>query len=138
MTPPPSERARTAGRLAALGLAARTAWRAIRNRPGARELPPPAPESDIDPSERKVPSNRRAETVVAVLLLLAGVCGFGFTAIYAAADANTQLLGLTLGGALALLAAACIVAGKLVVPQETSVEERDTLLKEDEAEEIAD
>ncbi len=129
---------RTVGRLAAFALAVRTGWRVLRNRPGARELPPPAPESEIDPSQREVPANRRAETLVAVLLLLAGACGFGFTAIYAAAGANTQLLGLTLGSALALLAVASIVAGKLVVPQEVQVEERDTLLKEDEAEEVAD
>ncbi len=139
MTPPDSpEPGRTVGRMAALALAVRTAWRVARNRPGARELPPPSPESDIDPSEREVPSNRRAETLVAVLLLLAGVCGFGFTAIYAAADANTQLLGITLGVALALLAAASIIAGKLVVPQEIHVEERDTLLQEEEAQEVAD
>ena len=42
------------------------------------------------------------------------------------------------GGALAFLAAACIVAGKLVVPQETHVEERDPLLEEEEAEEVVE
>ena len=50
--------------------------------------------------------------------------GFGFTVVYVALDANTQLLGIAIGGALCLLAAAAIVAGKLVVPQETAVEQR--------------
>ena len=44
---------------------------------------------------------------------------------------NTQLLGVAIGGALALLAAAAIIAGKLVVPQETRVEERGKLLDEE-------
>src|SRR5689334_7907895 len=100
MTPPDApEPGRTAGRLAALLLVIRTAWRAARNR--ERVPPPPSPESEIDPSQRTVPSNRRAETLVAVLLLLAAACGFGFTAIYAAAGNNTQLLGLAMGLTLA-------------------------------------
>jgi ubiquinol-cytochrome c reductase iron-sulfur subunit len=113
--------------------------RAIRGRHSRPPTPPPAaPESEVDPSKRDVPSNRRAETLVAWLLLAAAVCGFGFTAIYVAADADTQLLGLALGGALVLLAAACIVAGKLVVPQETSVEERGKLLDEEQTEEVVE
>ncbi len=75
---------------------------------------------------------------MAVLLLGAAVFGFGFTAVYVADTRNTQLLGIAIGGALALLAAAAIVAGKLVVPQEISVEERDKLLDEEETEEIVD
>jgi len=51
---------------------------------------------------------------------------------------NTQLLGLAVGGMLALLAAAAIIAGKLVVPQEQSVEQRDPLLVEEQAEEIVE
>jgi ubiquinol-cytochrome c reductase iron-sulfur subunit len=139
VTPPePPEPGRAAGRIAAFALVCRAAWRAMRNR---ERIPPGVggpeyDESDIDPSERKVPSNRRAETLVAILLLLAAACGFGFTAIYAAASANTQLLGLAMALTLGLLAAAAIVAGKFVVPQETHVEERDTLLKEEETEEM--
>jgi ubiquinol-cytochrome c reductase iron-sulfur subunit len=137
VSPPDSpEPGRAAGRLAALALVVRTAWRAARNREPVPSPPPPPRESDIDPSERSVPSNRRAETLVAVLLLLAGSCGFGFTAIYAAAGNNTQLLGLAMGLTLALLAAAAIVAGKLVVPQETHVEERGPLLEEAQTEEV--
>ena len=53
-------------------------------------------------------------------------------------ETNTQLLGVAIGGALALLAAAAIVAGKLVVPQETAVEERGPLLVEEQAEEVVE
>ena len=111
---------------------------AIRSAVG-REPPRAAePEDDVDPSERTLPANRRVETLVAVLLLLGAVCGFAFTAIYIVLQTNTQLLGLAIGAMLALLAAACIVAGKFVVPQETHVEERDALLKEEEAEQVVE
>lgn len=104
---------------------------------GRHAAPAPLPPSpEVDPSERKVPANRRAETLVAVLLVGAAVFGFGFTAVYATVGTNTQLLGLTLGGALALLAAAAIVAGKMVVPRETHVEERGVLLEETQAHEV--
>ena len=115
-------------------LAARTAWRAAAH----REAAPMPPESDVDPSELRIPANRRAETLVAVLLLLAGAIAVGFTAVYVVAGTNAQLLGLTLGGALALLAAALILAGKFVVPQETAVEERGPLLVEAQAEEVVE
>jgi ubiquinol-cytochrome c reductase iron-sulfur subunit len=130
---PPAKRF---GRIVALAAAARAFWRAAAH----REAPPPPPESheDEDPSERTVPSNRRAETLVAVLLLLAAGFAFAFTAIYIILQTNTQLLGLAMGGALALLAAAAIVAGKLVVPQEIHVEERDALLEEEETEEVVE
>ena len=103
-------------------ITARTLWRTLtgRERPAA----PSPPEAFPDPSQRSIPSNRRAETLVAALLLMAALLGFGFTAVYVLAGTNTQLLGLAIGGALALLAAAAIVAGKFVVPQETSVEPR--------------
>jgi ubiquinol-cytochrome c reductase iron-sulfur subunit len=107
---------------------------ALRGRP-RRGSEAQAPD---DPSERTTPSTRRVETLVAVLLLFAAVFAFGFTAVYAADGGDTQLLGLTLGGALALLSAACVIAGKAVVPQETAVEERPLLLKEAEAEEVVD
>ncbi len=115
-------------------VALRAAARAIRRR--APEPPPPARESALDPSERTVPSNRRAETLVAVLLLLAAVFAFAFTVLYIVLSGNTQLLGVALGGALCLLAAAAIIAGKFVVPQETHVEERDPLLDEEQTEEV--
>jgi ubiquinol-cytochrome c reductase iron-sulfur subunit len=97
------------------------------------------PESEYDPSHRTVPSNRRAELVVAGLLVAAAVCGFGFLAVYVAGPANyTQWLGLAMGLLLACLSAACIVAGKLVVPQEISVEERDPLLEDEVVEEVVE
>jgi ubiquinol-cytochrome c reductase iron-sulfur subunit len=94
--------------------------------------------SDGDPSRRDVPANPRAETLVAGLLLLAAVLGFGFTAVYAFAGHNNQLLGIALGGMFALLAAAAIIAGKGVVVQETSVEDRGTLLHEQAPAEITE
>ena len=62
-----------------------------RGRPG---VAPPTP--DVDPSERTVPANRRAETLVAALLLVAAAFGFGFTAVYIL-HGNTQLLGIAIG-----------------------------------------
>jgi ubiquinol-cytochrome c reductase iron-sulfur subunit len=137
MSPPPLGRS---GRLRVLSAAAGRllALRALREALRARTPPPPPPEGTEDPSEREVPANRRAETLVALLLVLAALCGFGFTAAYVAAWHHNWLLGLTLGGCLALLAVALALAGKLVVPQETSVEERGLLLKEAEVEEVAD
>jgi ubiquinol-cytochrome c reductase iron-sulfur subunit len=127
--------------------AALAAWRARRSRgapglaPGtvaARAAQEAPPKGAVDPSERTVPSSRRAETFVAALLVLAAVLAFGFTAVYAALRTNTQLLGISLGGALLSLAAAAIVAGKFVVPQETSVEERDRLLDDEQVDEVAE
>lgn len=115
------------------------ALRTARRARGDREPPaPPPPEADADPSQRVVPSNRRAESVVAILLLVAAIFGFGFTAVYVTEETNTQLLGIAIGVALGMLAAAAIVAGKFVVPQETAVEERGPLLVEEQAEEVAE
>ena len=69
------------------------------------------PESEYDPSERTVPANPTAERIVAGLLLVAAICGFGFTVT---------------------------VAGKLVVPQATSVEERGLLLEEEVVDEVVE
>jgi ubiquinol-cytochrome c reductase iron-sulfur subunit len=115
-------------------IAVRTALRAARR--GTPKPPPPAPESEIDPRRRVVPSNRRAETLVAGLVLVAAVFALAFTVIYIVSSGDTQLLGLAMGGALCLLAAACIVAGKFVVPQETHVEERGRLLDEEQTQEV--
>jgi ubiquinol-cytochrome c reductase iron-sulfur subunit len=124
-----------AGRLLGLAVALRAAWRTLRG----VDHPSEAPErNDVDPTERTVPANRRAETVVAALLLLAALLALTFVLFYIVLSYNTQLLGLAFGGALLMLAAATIVAGKLVVPQETSVEERDVLLDEPAAEELVE
>jgi ubiquinol-cytochrome c reductase iron-sulfur subunit len=129
----PTPAKRFARVIAAL-VALRAATRAARG--GKSHPPPPAPESDTDPSERTVPANRRAETLVAALLLLAALFAFAFTVLYIVLSGDTQLLGLAFGGALCLLAAAAIIAGKFVVPQETAVEARDPLLDEEQTEEV--
>jgi ubiquinol-cytochrome c reductase iron-sulfur subunit len=137
-TEPPKPAARVGTALGAL-VALRTALRAVRRRRSPEHLPPMPPESQEDPNERTVPHSPAAELLVAVLLVLAGLFGFGFTAVYVIfRGMNTQLLGICIGVALALLAAACIVAGKFVVPQETLVEERDPLLEEDKVDEIVE
>ena len=84
---------------------------------------------------RELQPSRRAETVVIALLLGAAACALAFVVLYAV-DANTQLLGLSLGLSTALLAAAAIVAGKRVVVQETAVEERPELVRPEEETEV--
>ncbi len=128
------------GKAAGLVVALRTAWRAALTRgPEARALPPMPPESEHDPSHREVPANPTAELVVALLLVLAALCGFGFVAIYVVAPANeTQWLGLDIGLLFTCLSAACIVAGKMVVPQETKVEERGLRLEEEVVKEVVE
>jgi ubiquinol-cytochrome c reductase iron-sulfur subunit len=123
-------------------LAMLAVWRLLRRHPRPGE-PEPREVQEIreqleDVSERTVPRNAAAERLVAALLALAAVFGFGFTAVYVLAGHNTQLLGLAMGGMFALIAAAAIIAGKLVVPQETSEEEREPLLEEGQPEEIVE
>jgi ubiquinol-cytochrome c reductase iron-sulfur subunit len=110
--------------------------RALRDALRRRRLARAARRPQAPAPGRRVPGNRRAETLVAVLLLAAGLFAVGFTVAYASVGSNTQLLGIALGGALALLAAALIIAGKALVSQEKSVEHRDVLLREDEVEEV--
>jgi ubiquinol-cytochrome c reductase iron-sulfur subunit len=69
---------------------------------------------------------RWAELAVAWALLLAAAAAAGFIAVYAF-HADTQWLGLLLGGAFALLAAGSIVTGKALVPQEKKEQERESL-----------
>src|SRR5579884_3967685 len=123
-------------------LAMLAVWRLLRRHPRPGE-PEPQEVQEIreqleDVSERTVPRNAGAERLVAALLVLAAVFGFGFTAVYVLAGHNTQLLGLAMGGMFALIAAAAIIAGKLVVPQETSEEEREPLLEEGQPEELVE
>ena len=128
-------------RLVALLLAARAAWRALRHAETHPQEPPHLPDEfrpQDDPSERVVPANRRYENLVAALLVLAAGCAGAFIAVYIVLQTQTQLLGLAMGLALLFLAVALIVAGKLVVPQETAVEKRDQLLRQDEAEEMVE
>jgi ubiquinol-cytochrome c reductase iron-sulfur subunit len=94
------------------------------------------PRLPPDPSRREAHASRRAEDIVIALLLAVPICAGAFAVLYVADD-DTQLLGLALGLGLLLLAAAAIVAGKRVVPQETAVEERPELERPAEGEEIA-
>ncbi|MEA2209182.1 MAG: QcrA subunit N-terminal region, partial [Solirubrobacteraceae bacterium] len=136
------EKRRRLSRLAAL-LAPLVAAKAVLEALRRRHAAPPAPTreepvAEANVREREVPANRRAETLVAVLLVLAALLAFGFTAVYVTDGTNAQLLGGALGGALALLAVACVIAGKSIVPQETAVEQRDVLYQQEEAEQVVD
>lgn len=93
------------------------------------------PEDQTDPAQRnrrRLPSDLTAELVLAGLLLAAGLFGFAFILLYAFDD-NNQLLGLSLGLALACASAGLILAGKRVTPQEQLVEERPELVHDREA-----
>jgi ubiquinol-cytochrome c reductase iron-sulfur subunit len=86
-------------------------------------------------AERRVGADPRAELAVAVLLVLGGLAAGAF-AVLIAVHPQTQLLGATLGGALACLAAAAVLASKRVVVRETAIEDRhreDTARPEDDA-----
>ncbi|HYY75159.1 MAG TPA: Rieske 2Fe-2S domain-containing protein [Gaiellaceae bacterium] len=85
---------------------------------------PPAEVARILPLHR---AGDRAELAVASLLLLAAAGGAGFVAVYLL-GADTQLLGLSLGLALAFLAAALVLGSRALVPQVEEVEERGELV----------
>jgi ubiquinol-cytochrome c reductase iron-sulfur subunit len=137
MTPDDPKPARRLASLVAVLAALRLWRRADRHKTRAVEADSRRVDAaEVDPSRRTVPGNRRAETLVATLLLIAAVFGFAFTGVYIL-HGNTQLLGIAIGCMLASLAAACIVAGKFVVPQETHTEPRGPLLVEEQAEEVA-
>ena len=103
------KRSRRAGSLIGLLVAARALREALR-RP--RSLPAPPPQSDEDPRRRDVPANPRVETAVALLLLGAAVFALGFTAAVHRRRAQPAAARHRIGGALAQLSAAAIIAGK--------------------------
>lgn len=76
--------------------------------------------------ERIVPEgepDRRAETVAILLLLASALCALGFVAVYIVEPGHeTQWMGLTIGLALALAAAALIVIGQRLVVEEDEEE----------------
>ncbi len=88
-----------------------------------------------DPSERHTGAPAWAERLVALLLLLVPMAALAFVALFAL-DPNTRLLGLALGAALALLAAALVLAGRRLVPQETKVERRPRLADPETAQQV--
>jgi ubiquinol-cytochrome c reductase iron-sulfur subunit len=71
----------------------------------------------------------RGELIVVGALLAAGAFSVAFVLLYAF-DANTQLLAVSLGLAVAALAVAGVVAGKWVVDQRKGVEARPRLVDE--------
>ena len=81
-----------------------------------RQLPPG--ESALPSAPPRSPGG---ELLVAALLVLAAGAASTFVVVYAL-SADTQLLGLALGGALALVAAAFFVVAKRLVPQEETDE----------------
>lgn len=92
-------------------------------------------QPEVDPSERRTGAPAWAERLVAGLLFVVPVAALAFVALFVL-DPNTQLLGLTLGVALALLACALVLAGRWLVPQETKVEQRPRLADPDAAREV--
>jgi hypothetical protein len=92
---------------------------------GAAPPAPPLPP-DVDPRVRHVAADPRAETIVAALLLACALCAVAFVALYVVDD-DTQLLGLSGGLTLALLAAALLLAGRRLVPQVREVQTRPAL-----------
>jgi ubiquinol-cytochrome c reductase iron-sulfur subunit len=81
--------------------------------------------------DREPPKDPRAELLVAALLGGAAVLAVAFAVLLIADRHDTQLLGLTLGGAFALAAAALVVTAKLVLPRERAIEERPELAHPD-------
>jgi ubiquinol-cytochrome c reductase iron-sulfur subunit len=116
-------------------------WRSNRrHKPQAQPAGDTALSQDVDPSSRHVGADSAAELIVSGLFLVSMVCGFAF-AVLLILDHNTQLLGLTMGGALVSAGVALALASRRVVPQETAVEERipferDTSASDESAEEI--
>jgi ubiquinol-cytochrome c reductase iron-sulfur subunit len=101
-----------------------------------RRRGPDSPDSPAaDPRHRDARSRPSAELGVSAALIAAGAWGLAFAVLFVV-DPDTQLLGLALGGAFALLAVAAILAAKRVVPQETIVEERPKLVDEAEEEQV--
>jgi ubiquinol-cytochrome c reductase iron-sulfur subunit len=86
-----------------------------------RTRPRPRPE-DADRIVRPGEPSPNAELVAIALFGLASVAALGFVVVYAL-EANTQLLGLTLGLALCLVAAALVVISKKLVVSEDLVDE---------------
>jgi ubiquinol-cytochrome c reductase iron-sulfur subunit len=83
-----------------------------------------AAEEAADPRRYEAGAPPWAELLTAALLVAAGALLAAF-AVLLAVDADPQVLGGALGLGLTVLAAALILAGKRVVPQETAVEPRE-------------
>ena len=86
--------------------------------PDPEPAPDPGPEPEPEERElaRRIPATPGRELAVALLLVAAAVMFAAFVVAYAL-GASVQLLGGTLGGGLALVAAALVTAGRAVVLQ---------------------
>jgi len=113
------------GLIRGLARAPRDAARA--RTPSLPDWAPDSADADADPTRRETGAPAWAELTMAALLFSAGVL-FAAFAVLVAAHPDTQLLGLTAGGGLVLLAGALILAGNRVLPQETAVEDRPRLV----------
>ena len=100
------------------------------------QSPPREPEPIVAPAT----PDRRAESAVLALLALATLAALAFVAIYALDDGGrdrTQLYGLTIGLALAFVAAALIVLGRRLVPAEELEEDYPQTEHPEEQEEVS-
>jgi ubiquinol-cytochrome c reductase iron-sulfur subunit len=96
---------------------------------------PRAKPEDADRVVRPGTQEPGAELVAIALFGLASLAAIGFVVVYAL-DANTQLLGLALGLALCLVAAALVVISKKLVVDEELVEEYPEIEHPDEQEKL--
>src|SRR3954469_24571756 len=94
-------------------------------------------QREPDVSARETGAPPWVELVLLALMAGTAALAAGFAALFIL-HPETQLLGATLGGALALLAATLVLAGKRLVPQETKIEERPRLDDDDAVEEVAE
>jgi ubiquinol-cytochrome c reductase iron-sulfur subunit len=88
-----------------------------------------------DPSQRSSGAPPWAERLALGLLALVPLAAACFVVLFAL-EPDTQLLGLTLGIAVALGAAALVVSARWIVPQETEVEQRPGLADPEEVEQV--
>jgi len=114
----PGRRHRLAARIWKLALLL-AVWR------GSRTPGPPEHDEHVRaaPAARTIVATTRAELLVAGLLLTTMLLAFGSTALLIL-EPDTQLLALTLGGALAVFGLALAIAGARLVPQVTAAEPR--------------
>jgi ubiquinol-cytochrome c reductase iron-sulfur subunit len=100
---------------------------------------PPRGERDRERIVEAAPPDRPAETAAAMLLLLVALCATAFIFFYVTSSIpnQTQWLGLSLGGAFLLLAAALILVGRRLVPTEHLTEEYPAAEHEDEQARVA-
>jgi ubiquinol-cytochrome c reductase iron-sulfur subunit len=95
------------------------------------------PREEPEPIVEAEGGDRRAELVVALLLFAAAACAVMFVVVYAVEVGNrTQWLGLCLGAALILIAAALIYAGETFVPTEELEEDYPAIEHPEEQEEL--